>query len=231
MKILDLFCCSGGASRGYAQAGFEVMGVDTSTANLKNYPFSSTCADALEFVSDSTFIANNFDAIHASPPCQRFTHGNAGSKAANKWPDLITPLRPLLKATGLPWVIENSPRAPLFNPTIICGCMFNLTATDADGTLLHLQRKRAFETSFALVAPKPCNHSYQVQWAGVYGGARRDKVEARTVRKGGYVPPDKPVCLKLLGLPQDLTISWGALYEAIPPAYTKYIGSIIQKVA
>src|SRR5690606_30549276 len=100
--------------------------------------------------------------------------------------------------------------------------MFDLTALDDDGITLHLQRARLFETSFGLEAPRPCDHSAHEWVAGAYGGARRDKYEAKYVRKGGYVPPDKNVVKALLGIDHNMT--WNGLFECIPPAYTEWLG-------
>jgi DNA (cytosine-5)-methyltransferase 1 len=86
----------------------------------------------------------------------------------------------------------------------------------------HLQRLHLFESNVAISAPRPCDHSDHKWVAGAYGGARRDKHEARYVRKGGYVPPDKDVVKRLMGIEHDVT--WNGLFESIPPAYTEHIG-------
>ena len=105
-RLLDLFCCQGGAGMGYHRAGFEVFGVDLSPQ--PRYPFAFIQADALSL--DAAFI-RTFDAIHASPPCQRFT---LAQRIQNRQhPDLIEPTRAMLTASGLPWVIENVEGAPL----------------------------------------------------------------------------------------------------------------------
>jgi hypothetical protein len=57
--------------------------------------------------------------------------------------------------------------------------------------------------------------------AGVYGGARRDKWEAKYVRHGGYVPPNLQVLRDLLETPHISTEH--ELFEAIPPAYTRWV--------
>jgi DNA (cytosine-5)-methyltransferase 1 len=103
--------------------------------------------------------------------------------------------------------------------------MFDLSTIDDDGTRIHLKRERMFETGngFELTAPRPCSHDGITQWAGAYGGARRDKHEARHVRKGGYVPPSKDVVKALLGVEHDMT--WQGLFECIPPAYAEHIGA------
>jgi len=219
MRILDLFCCEGGAAVGYHRAGFEVVGVDLEQRFAKRYPFEFHAADALEFVKAH---GHEFDAIHASPPCQAYTRGNAGR--VTSWPRLIEPVRELLVQTGLPYVIENVKDAgpELVSPVGLCGCMFGLATKDTDGVRIHLQRLRLFETSWGLTAPGPCDHSDHEWVAGAYGGARRDKYEAKYVRKGGYVPRDKAVVKRLLGIEHDMT--WNGLYESVPPAYTEWIG-------
>jgi DNA (cytosine-5)-methyltransferase 1 len=82
---------------------------------------------------------------------------------------------------------------------------------------------RLFETNWGLTAPRPCDHDGIEWWAGAYGGARRDKYDAKYVRKGGYVPPDKATVMALLGVEHDMT--WNGLFECLPPAYTEYIGN------
>lgn len=219
MRLLDLFAGEGGAAVGYHRAGFDVTGVDLDRGHLKRYPFLHYTADALDYLFD---YGDEYDAIHASPPCQAYTRGNAGR--ITSWPRLIEPVRNLLEATGKPYVIENvaDARSELHDPTMLCGCMFNLSTTDTDGTTIHLQRQRLFETNWPLPAPRPCDHTAHQWIAGAYGGARRDKHEAKHVRKGGYVPKDKDVVKALLGVEHEMT--WGGLFECIPPAYTEWIG-------
>lgn len=219
MRILDTFCCEGCAATGYDRAGFDVTGVDLFPKFAKRYPFTFHAADAIEFIREH---GHKYDAIHASPPCQAYTRGNAGR--ITSWPKLIKPTREALLATGKPYVIENvKDAAPeLIDPVTLCGCMFDLQTVDTDDVTIHLQRPRLFETNWGLTAPRPCDHSEHEWVAGAYGGARRDKYEAKYVRKGGYVPRDKAVVKSLLGVTHDVT--WNGLFEAIPPAYTEHIG-------
>jgi DNA (cytosine-5)-methyltransferase 1 len=218
-KLLDLFCAEGGAAVGYDRAGFDVVGVDLDRRRGRRYPFLWWQWDAIDYAERE---GHRFDAIHASPPCQAYTRGNAG-KVTN-WPRLIGPVRELLQATGKPYIIENVADAEpeLIDPVALCGCMFDLSTADTDGITIHLQRKRLFETNFPLTAPRECDHSDHEWVAGAYGGARRDKHEAKYVRKGGYVPRDKEVVKRLMGIEHDMT--WAGLFESVPPAYTEHIG-------
>lgn len=218
-RLLDLCGCEGGAAAGYMAAGWHVTSVDLDAAALKRNPADVKIQiDALDYLMRK---GHEFDAIHASFPCQHWA-ANGANSAAEKWPDLITPGRELLNATGLPYVMENVPKSPLRRDLILCGSMFGLTATDTDGVQLHLQRHRVFESNVPLVSPGPCVHPRGVQWAGVYGGARKDKVEARTVRKGGYVPPSADVQSALLGGVPWMTGK--GRRECIPPVYAQHVG-------
>lgn len=240
-RILDLFCCEGGAGVGYNRAGFAVYGVDMEKRFTKRYPFPIFIGDALEVLRTliygggvefrapdgtvETLFLSDFDAIHASPPCQAYTRGNAGR--VTNWPKLIEPVRELLLETGLPYVIENVKDAgpELLDPIGLCGCMFDLSTLDTDGIKIHLQRLRLFESNVEVSAPRQCNHDAHEWVAGAYGGARRDKYEAKYVRKGGYVPADKDVVKALLGVRHDMT--WNGLFESIPPAYSEHLGKQI----
>jgi DNA (cytosine-5)-methyltransferase 1 len=218
-KLLDLFCCEGGASMGYSRAGFDVYGVDLfEDYSQKRYPFPSGKFDVFEFLGND-LNTTGLDVIVASPPCQRYSITNAARKC--DYPDLIGPTREALIATGLPYVIENVAGAPLLNPLTLCGSMFGLSAIDDDGTPLRMERHRLFESNVMLYPPGPCNHDKTVQVAGSYGGARRDKDEARLIRKGGYVP-SIPVQRELLGI--DWMTQKG-MHQSIPPAYTEFIGA------
>jgi DNA (cytosine-5)-methyltransferase 1 len=222
VKLLDLFCCEGGASMGYYRAGFDVFGVDIfEDYSQKRYPFPSWRGDALAYVRKYGHL---FAAIAASPPCQ---HASAGTRAQDRsrYPRLIEPTREALIDTGKPYVIENVRGADLHEPVELCGCMFDLVAVDTDGILLHLQRARRFETNFPLAAPRPCDHSDHEWVGGSYGGARRDKYEAKYKRHGGYVP-SIPVQRDLLGI--DWMTQKG-MHQSIPPAYTEWVGSALMR--
>ena len=141
-KLLDVCCGAGGAAAGYARAGFEVTGVDI--VPQPDFPFEFIRGDALEVLADREFVSR-FDAVHGSPPCQLWATATLSQRKAGKeYPDLITPLRKLLEASGLPWVVENVPQAPLRADVGLCGCMFGLELEGVG----QLRRERIFELSW-----------------------------------------------------------------------------------
>lgn len=221
--------CQGGAHAGYVRAGFLVTGVDINKAHARYYPGKLIIADAASYIRK---FGANYDAIHTSPACQWYTRGNAQGRATgnSKWQRSIPPIREALESIGKPYIIENVTDAgwDMRDPVALCGCMFDLNTIDTDGVRIHLKRERLFETNWGMTAPRPCNHTGIDQWAGAYGGARRDKYEARFVRKGGYVPPDKQTVAALLGVTHNMT--WNGLFECLPPAYTEYVGTQLKNV-
>lgn len=217
-RILDLFCCEGGAALGYASAGFEVVGVDLNPRFRKRYPFEFHSGDALGFVKEH---GAEFDAIHASPPCQAYSiTKNTHSK---HHPELIEPAREALQASGKPYIIENVVGAPLIDPVLLCWGMFFDAGSviDEDGVPLRMERHRLFETNWGLQQPCHPAHDRSVWVGGSYGGTSRTKYAAKFIRKGGYVP-SKVVQEKLLGI-HHMTLH--GLHQSIPPAYTEYVGS------
>jgi len=210
-RILDLFCKAGGAGMGYARAGFDVVGVDI--APQPNYPFQFWQYDALAVLP--AYIEQEYDAVHASPPCQAHSalRTAPGGKAHL---DLIPQTRALLQATGLPWVIENVEGAPLEAPAVLCGSSFGLGSQGCE-----LRRHRLFETNWPLTAPA-CAHS-DLPVIGVYGGhARR-----RAASAGGRGTKDVWRDGHRAAASEALGIDWmtlAELSEAIPPAYTYWIG-------
>jgi DNA (cytosine-5)-methyltransferase 1 len=225
MRLLETHGCQGGAHAGYVRAGWQVTGVDNNPRHAKYYPGELIIADAATYIREH---GHEYDAIHTSPPCQFYCRGNAPRRGTEtKWERSIPPIRAALEATGRPYVIENVKDAAwdMRNPVMLCGCMFDLSTIDTDGIRIHLQRPRLFETNWPLAAPRACDHAGIEWWAGAYGGARRDKYEAKFVRKGGYVPPNKAVVKALLGVEHDMT--WNGLFECLPPAYTAYVGTAL----
>lgn len=210
---LDLFSGAGGCTKGYQDAGFYVVGID-------NRPQPRYCgddflqADALEVLriligggcivgqSGRVYYLADFDLIAASPPCQ--AHTKAQKIMKNSHPDLIAPTRELLKATGKAYVIENVPGAPLSNPVLLIGTMFDLLTL----------RPRLFECSFEIplfLAPVP---------------SRKQAKMGRPVEEGDYIQPvgnfsGVEYAKRAMG------ISWmtrDELKQAIPPAYTCWLG-------
>lgn len=215
MRLLDLFCGEGGAAAGYAAAGWEVVGVDVRKVGHR-YPFEFHLADAVEFAKEH---AHEFDAVHASPPCQ--THSKSAFAHGADHPDHLDATRLALINSGRPYVIENVPGAPLVNPITLCGAAFRLTATDRDGEPLFLKRHRLFESNVWLT-PTECECAYLrdngFRVAGVYGGRSHKKAN---LGNGGYTP-DKPIAAVLM------RVGWmtrHGLEQAIPPAYAEYIGT------
>lgn len=156
-RLLDLFCGAGGCSVGYHRAGFEVVGVDHH--KMPRYPYEFHQSDALEFLAAH---GREFDAVHASPPCQKYCALRHLAKKDH--PDLIPQTRALLRETGLPYVIENVPGAPLLSPVMLCGTMFGLR-TDCGA---ELRRHRLFETNWPLMRGLKCRH-YVAATSGVIG--------------------------------------------------------------
>jgi len=202
MKLLDLFCCGGGAGMGYHLAGFDVVGVDISPQ--PRYPFTFVEADALEFLAE---FGHEFDVIHASPPCQGYSHLTPEASKGNH-EKLIPAVRELCLELGKPYVIENvvGARKELKSPVMLCGSMFGLRT----------QRHRLFEVNFPLEAPAKCDHSEIPLLVTTASKASR---ELRF--KLGM----KPKSVK--NAPEAYGIDWmgfAELKEAIPPAYTRFIG-------
>jgi len=201
--LLDLFCCAGGAAMGYYRAGFDVVGVDKDPQ--PNYPFKFHRADALDFVSR---FGADFDARHGSPPCQSFTaYRRKGHGIGDGYLNLIPETRQAFSELDGPWVIENVAGAPLENAICLCGSSFGLD----------VRRHRYFESSSALTAP-PCDHSWQTPR---FAPATNRTNLRRTVEVGVWRIP-LAVQQKAMG------IDWMTLHElseAIPPAYTEWIGS------
>lgn len=201
--LLDAFCGAGGCSWGYVQAGFRVVGVDI--VPQPSYPFDFVQADALDYIAAH---GHRYQAIHASPPCQAWT--NAQRLRKRDHPDLIAPLRPLLRATGKPYVIENVPNAPLYDPILLCGRMFNLT----------LYRHRLFELPIPLGQPEHPEHTQNVVKVG-----RPWRAGDVTAIVGHF--SNVTAARRVMG------IDWmtrDELSQAIPPAYTRYIGQQLLEV-
>ena len=225
-KMLDAFSGEGGAGVGYMRAGWCVDAVDKSAARLAHYPVNCSAevrihGDAIEYILN---WGHTYAGGHGSPTCTGYSRGTAAiHDRLTKYDRLIGATREAFQLVGLPYVIENvaDARSELRDPIMLCGSMFNLAAIDDDGTPLRMERHRLFESSVFLLQPEHLEHDKSVQVAGSYGGARRDKWEAKHVRKGGYVPSAN-VQRELLGT------SWmteKGCQLSIPPIYAQYVGT------
>lgn len=220
-RLLDLYCCAGGASAGYERAGFEVFGVDKDAQ--PDYPFAFHQGDALDVMrrllagealaftrrdgSVELLRLSDFDAIAGSPPCQFFTaYRRKGHGVGDGYLNLIPETREALITSGLPYIIENVAGAPLLDPVQLCGSSFGLD----------VRRHRLFESNVPLLA-LPCDHSWQTPR---FAPATNRTNLRRTVEVGVWrIPLD--VQQRAMG------IDWmplRQLSEAIPPAYTEHLG-------
>lgn len=204
-KLLDAFCGAGGAARGYADAGFDVTGVDINPQ--KRYPYYFVRDDALDFVRQH---GHKFDVIHASPPCQRYSITRTIHKgAAEKHPDLVAATRDALRATGKPYIIENVVGAPLIDPLVLCGTMF-------PGEL-KVYRHRLFESNLPLVAPPHGRHIHRCAAVG-----RQPDADGWMTIAGHFTAIEQArVAMGIDWMTRD------ELAQAIPPAYTRYLGEQI----
>jgi DNA (cytosine-5)-methyltransferase 1 len=211
---LDLFCGAGGVTHGLRRAGFHVTGVDIN-------PQPNYCGD--EFIrgdireaflraqaSDISerLVSFDYDLIWASPPCQgRTAYKRRPNHVASVDTDAMIELtRGVLRSTGVPYIIENVPSAPLINPIVLCGSMFGLD----------VRRHRVFECSFPVAQP-PCLHNLQ---QGSYPQATNRTNRRKTVEVGVWrIPLD--VQQRAMGI-DWMTLE--ELSEAIPPAYAEYLG-------
>jgi DNA (cytosine-5)-methyltransferase 1 len=200
---LDLFSGAGGAAVGYHRAGFDVTGVDNRPQ--PRYPFEFHQEDALAVLEYSVFMAG-FDAIHASPPCQRYIR--SGMFDRSKHPNVLHAVAKRLEVSGLAWVIENVPGAPMRADLKLCGCMFGLG----------VKRERWFETSWrAFDLRPPCHH--QKPAVGVYGHPRgRGTGENKPWGWGTMADWKEAMGIDWMQFDHELS-------QAIPPAYTEYIGA------
>jgi DNA (cytosine-5)-methyltransferase 1 len=220
MRLLDLYCKAGGASKGYSDAGFDVVGIDIK--KQKRYPYEFIKADCLEILQDLDYL-RTFDVIAASPPCQthsRTKHLRDAQGGTTTKLDLIPQTRAALIESGVPYVIENVPGAPLINPVQFCGSSFGLK----------VRRHRLFESSIEITG-SVCKHKEQGKPIGVYG-AMNDTAQGLDKATGKYViggSTAKSVEEARNAMGIDWMI-WGELVEAIPPAYTYAIGKQLLEV-
>ena len=218
-RLLDLFCGAGGCTKGYQRAGFHVTGIDYK-------PQPNYCGD--EFIQGDALEASihGFDAIHASPPCQ--AHSTIGGHARRRvvgleHVDLVEPTRAKLVASGLPYVIENVPGAPLINAIQLCGSSFGLD----------VRRHRLFESNVSIMA-MPCAHYWQMprfipldsrrnkpRTTVPVHGTGRQLASVVGVHGNHNYAGEREIREAAMG------IDWMTPYEltqAIPPVYTEHIG-------
>jgi DNA (cytosine-5)-methyltransferase 1 len=204
-RLLDLFCGAGGCSMGYYRAGFEVVGVDIHAQ--PRYPFEFHQADAM------TYPLDGFDVIHASPPCQAYSI-TRHIHPENKYPDLVDKTRVRLEKSNAYWVIENVNGAPLRVVGMLCGLMFGLKVL----------RHRYFECSFGCLFPLHPKHpkGNLTHCSNGYSGISSEFV---CVAGHNY---KKTAGARAMGI--DWMNSRKELSQAIPPAYTEYIGRQLMEI-
>ncbi|HVL59808.1 MAG TPA: DNA cytosine methyltransferase [Microbacterium sp.] len=201
-QALDLFCCAGGASDGFCRAGFDVTGYDRE--DQPEYPYAFAVQDVLSL---SPADIRAFDFVWASPPCQAFTAYKRRKEHVRPALNLIPQTRELLRAAGVPYVIENVPGAPLENPVTLCGSMFGLD----------VQRHRIFETSFPVLEPT-CDHG---RWTPRFPGAtNRAPMSRKTVEVGVY---RISVETQRRAMGVERPVSLGKLSQMVPPAYAEFL--------
>ncbi|WP_329300912.1 SAM-dependent methyltransferase [Streptomyces sp. NBC_00659] len=201
-RLLDLFCCQGGAAKGYDDAGFDVTGVDKDPQ--PRYPYAFVQADAIAFVLAH---GGEFDFIHASPPCQ--FDSDCQRIQGNPHPDLIAPTRAALELTGRPWVIENVGGAvpKLRAPVMLCGPMFHVAT----------YRHRFLEPGGGFSLPQPYHPAHTVPQAKM----------GRPIPPGHYgqfVGNFSGVdhARRVMGVPW---MNRDGIRECIPPAYARWTGT------
>ncbi|MFF0056007.1 DNA cytosine methyltransferase [Streptomyces microflavus] len=204
LRVLDLFCCQGGAAMGYHRAGFDVTGIDL--APQPRYPFRFIQADAIDYVREH---GAEFDFIHASPPCQRYSRAQKIQHRDHL--DLIAPTRAALEATGRPWVIENVEEAhrELRDPVTLCAAAFGMRT----------YRHRLFETggTFTFTPPRHPAH-----WAPLTKMGRP--------RAAGHFAHYVGNFSGVAEARTDMGVPWmnrDGIRECIPPAYTHHIATAL----
>ena len=207
LRLLDLFCGAGGAGVGYAQAGFDVVGIDIN--HQANYPMTFIQADVLNL--DPAFVAS-FDAVHASPPCQSYSDLAKRNGNADEWPRLVEPVRRMLQNSRRPYVIENVEGAPLLAPIVLCGTMF---------PGLRVLRHRLFEANFEITVPPHGKHPK------VHTFDKRKSHFGKTDEWKDFVQVTGGGNCTLAAARDAMGIHWmtkNEINESIPPIYTHHIG-------
>lgn len=217
-RLLDLFCGGGGGAMGYHRAGFDVVGVDI--VRQPDYPFTFIIGDAL------SFPLHGFDAIHASPPCKRWT--SAGNRERQQLhlfdphPDCLAPVLERFATLSVPWVVENVPGSPMpEHAVMLCGSSFGLD----------IRRHRLFASNVPLWAPG-CAHRWQtprfrsLDYSLHTAGHLASVVSVHGNLHGGDDTLElRQRAMGIDWLPND------RLTQAIPPAYTEHIGHQLMTAA
>ncbi|MFD4830176.1 DNA methylase [Streptomyces uncialis] len=208
-RVLDLFCGAGGAGAGYWRAGFDVVGVDISPR--PTYPYTFVQGDALDAMRE---MGQDFDLVHTSPPCQASTALTKGTNRGRRHHiDLIPQVRELCEWYGVPWVIENVPGADIRRDLTLCGEQFGL------GVIRH----RHFEIGWIGADPavQPAHVPHRGPVRGWRHGVWRDGPYIAAYGKGGGKG-------SVAEMQAAMDITWTSVHEelteAIPPAYTCYLG-------
>ncbi len=211
-RILDLFCGAGGSAKGLQRAGFYVVGVD-------HKPQPRYCGDEFHQADAGTFPLDGYEFIWASPPCQAYCYLSNLTRRARDHPRLIEPTRRRLLHAGVGYVIENVQGAPLHDPIMLCGSAFGL----------RVRRHRLFESNLALAEPDPrCEHKRQGRSVGVYGHQGSGSLRAR-VNGGPFIrAKDAADAGDAMGIDW---MTWRELTQAVPPAYSEWIGRQITQLA
>lgn len=219
MRLLDLFCCQGGAGMGYHLAGFEVVGVDI--APQPRYPFQFVQADALVYLAQiiASGEIREYDAIHASPPCQEYS--SLRHMKTREYPAILGAVRERLSATGLPWIMENVQRAPMHHGVLLCGTALGM----------RVRRHRLFDSSHLLYPPGLCHHTPDD--VNVYGHGAWNYRPWGDSQKHWQRTNTKQCPLPIADAKAAFGASWmtqAGLAECIPPAYTQWLGQQLMTV-
>lgn len=210
-RLLDLFSGAGGCARGYQMAGFHVTGVD-----IKPQPRYAgdvfIQGDALSYVAKH---GHEFDAIHASPPCQAFTQMSARYRGkggpTDDHPALIEETRAALERIDITYVIENvqGARSEMRNPIVLHGGSFGL----------QVPRPRLFESNAPLVAPAFARCQSPIGVLGAYPDGRLlwRRKDGTELRAASSIEDARTA----MGIDW---MEWREITQAIPPAYTEFIG-------
>lgn len=198
---------------GYHRAGFDIIGVDNEPQ--PRYPFKFIQADAL------TFPLEGYDAIHASPPCQKWvTLSRNYSKTPKDHKNYIFPIRERFSKLSCPTIIENVEFAPLINKLILCGTFF---------PELRVLRHRGFEIRGATIPQPdlaPCEYHPPVY----IHTNKKHKNYGKLNPAHDYVSVYGNSSVRKEYAEKAMGIDWmlkKELVQSIPPAYTEYIGNYL----